>query len=180
VNRAILKHAALFAGLIALAVGTRLAMVAPNLHAVTGAALFAGFYFRNRFTAACVPLVAMFASDWVIGGYSPEVMATVYASLLLPIAFRGWLRLRLTAPRVLLSSVVSSLVFFLATNAAVWHANGWYTPGWQGLAACYTAALPFFFNSLGGDVAFSCLLFGAYALATQREKLASHELATAT
>jgi hypothetical protein len=33
-----------------------------------------------------------------------------------------------------------------------------------GLAACFAAALPFFQNSLAGDLFYSALLFGGFAL----------------
>ncbi len=163
-NRRMLLDAAVFFGLVGLAVSTRLLMIEPNFHAVTAAALFAGFYFRRRLVAAMVPLLAMTGSDWVIGGYSREVMITVYLAMLLPIAWRWLLRNRLTAPRVALAAVASSIAFYLMTNAAVWHSGIWYGPGWEGLSACYAAGLPFLVNALAGDLLFSAGLFGAYAL----------------
>jgi hypothetical protein len=136
----------------------------PNFHAVTAATLFAGFYFRSRFTAALVPVVAMWLSNWIIGGYAFEIMLAVYAALLLPLALRGWLRANLSPSRVVASAVASSVIFYLATNAAVWYVGAWYPRSFEGLAACYVAALPFFWNAVAGDLAFSALLFGSYAL----------------
>ncbi|MEX2114305.1 MAG: DUF6580 family putative transport protein, partial [Pirellulales bacterium] len=106
-------------------------------------------------------------SDWVFGGYAREVMITVYLCMLLPIACRGLLRDRPSAPRLALVSVASSLIFYLVTNAAVWHAVPWYGPGWQGLVACYTAAIPFLYNALAGDLLFTGAIFGAYAMAVR-------------
>ena len=163
------RDAAVFAGLIAIAVATRLIAVAPNFHAVTAAALFAGFYFRRGATAACVTLLTMTLSDWVIGGYNREVMFAVYGSLMLPIVWRGMLRSKLTAPGVALATTVSSVLFFLITNAAVWHTSRWYPPTVEGLMTCYVAALPFFANALAGDLLFSGLMFGAYAMAARRD-----------
>jgi hypothetical protein len=162
-----LTDALVFCGLVGLAVATRLVMIEPNFHAVTAAALFAGFYFRSRAVAALVPLVAMSASDWFLGGYALEVMVTVYAAMVLPIAWRTLLRRRLTAARVATSAVASSVLFYLATNAAVWHAGIWYSKGWDGLVQCYLAGLPFLANALVGDAVFSAALFGAYALAAR-------------
>jgi hypothetical protein len=162
------KNVAVFCGLVTLAVGTRLLMIEPNFHAVTAAALFAGFYFRRFWTAACVPLVAMTASDWVIGGYALEVMAVVYASMVLPILWRGLLRSRLTPARVVSTAAISTILFYLTTNAAVWHAASWYPRTTAGLAQCYYNALPFLANALAGDVLFAGVLFGAYALARER------------
>ena len=173
------KDVAVFCGLVALAVGTRLLMIEPNFHAVTAAALFAGFYFRRRWTAACVPLIAMNASDWVIGGYAREVMVVVYASMLLPIAWRGLLRSRLTPARVVSTAAMSSIAFYLTTNAAVWHAASWYPRTAAGLAQCYYNALPFLANALAGDVLFAGVLFGAYALVMRRGRVSQRQQALA-
>ncbi len=164
-KRHLLFDVAVFVGLVGLAVATRLVMFQPNFHAVTAATLFAGFYFRSRLVAALVPLAAMTASDLVIGGYAREVMLTVYLCMLVPIAWRGLLRNRLSAPRLALVSVASSLFFYLVTNAAVWYAVPWYGPGLPGLAACYAAAIPFLYNALAGDLLFTAAIFSAYALA---------------
>ncbi len=166
-NRHMLFDAVVFVGLVGLAVATRLIMIEPNFHAVTAATLFAGFYFRSRLVAALVPLVAMTASDWVIGGYAREVMITVYLCMLLPIAWRGVLRTRLSAPRLALTAVASTLIFYAVTNAAVWYAVPWYGPGFSGLVACYAAAVPFLYNALAGDLVFTAGLFGVYALASR-------------
>jgi uncharacterized protein DUF6580 len=165
VNCETVKNSAVFLGLVVLAFASRLAFDQPNFHAVTATAMFAGFYFRNRSVAVCVPLVAMTASDWVIGGYTKEVMVAVYASFLLPIGFRALLRRRLSVAHVGACAVTSSLLFYLVTNAAVWHASNWYPHTQEGLLRCYAAALPFFSNALAGDAIFSGLLFGVYAFA---------------
>ena len=175
----LLVDCAVFCSLVGLAVVTRLLMIQPNFHAVTAAALLAGFYFRGRAVAALVPLVAMTASDWFIGGYAKEVMITVYLAMVLPIAFRSLLRARLTPVRVAGSAVVASLAFFLVTNAAVWHAGIWYPRGWDGLVRCYTLGLPFLANALAGDLLFSAALFGAYALVTRFAVNLSPEYCTA-
>jgi hypothetical protein len=162
VKQNLAKQAAVFGILVTLAVATRLMLIAPNFHAVTAAALFAGFYFRSRTAAACVPLVAMSISDKFLGGYSTLVMASVYGSLLVPIVWRGLLRDRLSAGRVAAGAVVSTCAFFVLTNAAVWYA--WYPHTVEALARCYAVALPFFFNALCGDLLFSGLVFGSYAV----------------
>ena len=46
--------------------------------------------------------------------------------------------------------------------------SGMYPPTATGLAACYVAAIPFFQNTLAGDLAFSALLFGGFALLERR------------
>ncbi|HEV3023154.1 MAG TPA: DUF6580 family putative transport protein [Pirellulales bacterium] len=153
---------AVFCGLVALAVSVRLISETPNFNAVTAAALFAGFYFQRRLTAVCVPLAAMTISDMFLGGYDKYVMAAVYGSLLVPIAWRSMLRSGLTPSRVGLGAVSSSVAFYVLTNGAVWYA--WYPHTTDALARCYTIALPFFANSLASDALFAAGLFGLYAL----------------
>ena len=58
----------------------------------------------------------------------------------------------------------ASVLFFVASNFAVWLFSGMYTLDGAGLTRCYTAALPFFRNTLLGDALWTSLLFGTYAL----------------
>jgi hypothetical protein len=60
--------------------------------------------------------------------------------------------------------VLSSVLFFLLTHAAVWMAGNLYPHTWAGLGVCFTAALPFYRNEIAGDALYTCALFGADAL----------------
>lgn len=159
-----------FCCLIAVGVGSRVAkelldLSLPNLHAVTAAALFAGCYFSSRRVAMLVPLVAMSLSDLVIGGHQPLVMASVYGCLAAPVLLRGWLRLE--SGRWMgagAAALVSSTLFFAATNLAVWWCS--YAHTWSGLGRCYAAAVPFFGYTLAGDLLATYALFAGYALLT--------------
>jgi hypothetical protein len=155
--------AAVFCALVALATTVRIVSETPNFSAVAAASLFAGFYFRSAAAAFAIPLLTMTISDQVIGGYTRTVMVAVYASLLIPIAWRSVLRERLTGPRVLYGAVISSVAFYLLTNLAVWYS--WYPATYAGFVRCYAVALPFFINTAMGDLLFSALFFGAYAAA---------------
>jgi len=135
----------------------------PNFTPLAAVALFAGFWFASRGVAMLVPLGAMVLSDLVLGSYDPAVMATVYAALVVPVAMRGILKARLTPLRVGGTAVISSIVFYLATNLAHWLWMGGYPLTPAGLGACYAAALPFFKYQLAGDLLWSAGLFGAYA-----------------
>ena len=64
------------------------------------------------------------------------------------------------------SAVLSSAIFFLATNFAVWQFGGIYPTTGAGLVQCYAAGLPFLKYLLAGDLVWSTILFGAYRLAT--------------
>jgi hypothetical protein len=43
-----------------------------------------------------------------------------------------------------------------------------YPMTWGGLLACYVAALPFFRNTLLGDLGYAALMFGSYYWLEQR------------
>ena len=85
---------------VALAVVARLVPHPPNFTPVASVALFAGFYFRRRAVAVCVPIVAMLASDAIIGTYDYRVTAVVYAAIALPVFLRSVLRGRYFLPRL--------------------------------------------------------------------------------
>lgn len=174
-KREAITGTAVFCGLVALAVAVRLITETPNFGAVTAAALFAGFYFRHRAVAVCVPLLAMTISDQLLGGYDKFIMVVVYGSMLIPIAWNPLLRARLTPARVGLTAAISSVSFYLLTNAAVWYV--WYPHTLAQLAHSYARALPFAVNTLASDLTFSGLLFGAYALAAARQSASVPALA---
>jgi hypothetical protein len=116
-------------------------------------------------------------SDWFVGGYHWGVMAVVYAMLAFPVLLRSWLRrtfvlhgCRPAQRLVPLAGLVtcgllSSILFFVVTNFAVWAAFETYAMNWSGLVHCYTAAVPFFRYTLAGDLFFALVLFGTHALA---------------
>ncbi len=174
-GRAWLGDAAAFTVLVGSGVALRLACHdLPNFAPVAAMALFAGYFFRSSILALLVPLSVMAISDCFLGGYHWVMMTLVYGMLALPVAFRGWLRrvfdLRQTqafAPLVGLFScgLLSSLLFFVVTNFGVWCWFGGYDRSLAGLYHCYLAAIPFFRYTLAGDMFFSIVLFGSYALA---------------
>lgn len=166
-SRPALVQAVAFAALVCIVVASRWMDHAPNATAAASAALFAGFFFRSVRLAIAAPIAAMLASDALIGGYHIGIMATVYASLALPV-LAGRLLHRGTAGRRLGTGVAcvlgGSVLFFMTTNLAVWAFSGYYPATGAGLAQCYSAALPFFRFTVMGDLFYSACLFGGYAL----------------
>ena len=61
--------------------------------------------------------------------------------------------------RVLGSSLIASISFFVVSNFTVWAEWGMYQKTLSGLGACYIAALPFFRNSIVSEAIFSVLIF---------------------
>lgn len=65
----------------------------------------------------------------------------------------------ISAGRVLGSSLLSSVSFFVASNFTVWAEWNMYPKTWEGLGACYVAALPFFRNSIVSETVCSLAIF---------------------
>lgn len=147
----------------------------PNVAPIAALAMFGGAYLPRRLAFA-IPLVAMIASDLVIGWYEPQIVAAVYLSFAVSGLLGMWLRSRRNLPRIVGATIAGSVLFFLVTNAAVWafDSHGLYPHTLNGLAAAYAAGLPFLKYTLFGDLAFVGVMFGVYELATNwlRRRLA--------
>ena len=159
------NHARLVALLsaIAAAAALRLAPHPPNFSPIDAMALFSGAYVGRRALAFAAPLLALLLSDLVLGFYAG--MNFVYASVAL-IVLIGWaLSGRRTVLRIGVAAIAGSAVFFLITNFGMWLFSGFYPLTPAGLEACYVSAIPFFQNTVAGDLFYATLLFGGFALA---------------
>lgn len=160
------------ASLVLLAALSRLLPHPPNATPVMAMALFGGALFERKWVGLVVPILAMLLSDALIGFHG--AMGAVYGSLTLAWAIGVFALQKPTFVRVVLGSLSASILFFLITNFAVWYGSSFYpqTPG--GLLACYTAGMAFynnqsfFLNGILGDLFFSGVLFGGYALLQRR------------
>ena len=162
-NRA--RLLALVAAIFA-AAAMRLLPHPPNFSPIAAMALFSGAYLPKRVLAFAAPFGALILSDLLLGGFYDGI-AVVYASFGLTVLI-GWAVARRKTPLTIVgAALASSLLFFVLTNFGVWQFSGFYPRTWEGLVACYSAAIPFFQNTLAGDLVFTALLFGGFALAEQ-------------
>jgi hypothetical protein len=151
--------------LILLAAFSRIIPHPANFTPITAIALFGSAYLDKR-SALLIPIAALLVSDYFIGFY--DGMVWVYGSFLAIACIGFLLRNRRTVPMILGASISGSVLFFLVTNFGVWMSSpGLYPHTVAGLIACYTAAIPFFRNTLGGDLLFVTVIFGLYALLTR-------------
>jgi len=150
-------------GLIILAIILRFLPHLPNFAPITALALFAGVYFRG-YWAYLLPLSAMIISDVFLGFHS--TMFFVYFSLLLTVGIGTLARSKKKPATIIAGTFLGSILFFVITNFGVWLTTSWYAPGIDGLIKCYYMALPFFRNSLTGDLFYAIILFGAYETAS--------------
>ena len=167
----------ILAVLIAMGVAGRLLPHPPNFTPMAAIALFAGFIFMKRYMAIVAVVAAMLLTDYFAFGYlSPDWFASksmivVYLALLFPIVFRGFLQKKLGVLRIAGAALASSTVFFVATNFAVWAFSPMYEKTFAGLVLCYTMAIPFFQNTIAGDMMWSGVIFGSYAALRHFSKL---------
>ena len=158
------KHARIAAILTAILVAAALRLFPhpPNFTPIGAMALFGGAYFGRRALAFAAPLGALLISDAILGFHSG--MPYVYGSVAL-IVLIGWaVAKRITPLSIAGAAVASSVLFFAVTNFGTWATGELYPQTLAGLAACFVAAIPFFQNTLAGDLVFSALLFGGFAL----------------
>ena len=153
-------------GFVLLAAVSRLLPHPPNVAPIMAMALFGGAYLANRRLAFLLPLAAMLLSDLVIGLHSQ--LLAVYAAFALIVLIGRGLQQSRTFARIAGSTLLGSVLFFVITNFGVWAVDQLYPKTWEGLAACYVAAIPFFRNALTGDVLYSALLFGGFELLARR------------
>lgn len=143
----------------------------PNFAPITAMALFAGATMGDKRLAFAVPLTAMLLSDTLLelttGWGFHSGMWMVYGAFCLVTMLGMRLQGSIRAGSVALTTLAGSVLFFVVTNLAVWAAGGLYPRTIDGLTACFVAALPFFQNSLMGDVFYATVLFGGFALAAR-------------
>jgi uncharacterized protein DUF6580 len=151
---------ALVAFLIAFDAVARLLPHAPGFLPVAASALFAGRMLRIPFLALVVPVAAMALSSPLLGAEDWRVLLVVYAAIAVPALAGMGLRKRSGAALTAAAMVACSLVFFAASNFAVWAFSGMYAHTMNGLAQCYAAALPFLDKTVMGDLFWTAVLFG--------------------
>lgn len=185
------KNLLLASVLILLAAGMRVVNAETHLYhlaPVAAIALFSGSVVRNKGIALLLPLTATLLADLYfqffteISGFYGLSQLLTYGALALIVLLGSGLKKR-SPLRIAGFSVAGSLVFFLLSNFGVWLDQLLIAPGLRiypmsltGLGQCYLMALPFytpmgtsmFVNSFAGDLLFSLLLFGIFALAKAR------------
>ena len=160
-------RAAFITGIVLAAAALRLIPHPMNFAPIGALALFGGAYFSSKRAALAVPLISLVAGDIFIGFH--RLVPCVYASFLLSVAIGFWLRRKRSASRIGGATVAGAIQFFLITNFAVWATSiGSYPKNLGGLAACYIAGVPFFWNTLAGDAFYVAVFFGVMALAEKR------------
>jgi len=159
------NHSRLIALLSAIVVAAALRLVPhpPNFTTIGAMALFSGAYLGRRVVAFAAPLGALLLSDLVLGFYHGQ--AIVYFSVALIVMIGIAALTRVSVVRVGAAAIASSVLFFVITNFGVWMFSGIYPHTFVGLEGCFVAAIPFFQNTVAGDLFYATLLFGGFRIA---------------
>lgn len=147
--------------LITLGIVARFLPHPANFAPIGAIAIFSGIYLPKKW-AVVLPLAAMFFSDLFIGFYALPIMLSVYVSFIIMGLIGLAIRKNKKLSTVLGGTILGSVIFYLVTNGAVWAFGNWYGHNLSGLINCYAMAIPFFRNSLLGDLFYTGVLAGVY------------------
>ena len=162
IRKAQLTVAVTFAAILtAMTIAFRLTPHVPNVAPIGALAIFSGALLPKRI-ASIFPLVAVIISDLVIGLHS--VIFFTWGSYILIAILAPHITKKLSAINIIFTSLCASLIFFVLSNFGVWLDGRLYPRTFQGLAQCYFNALPFFRNTVFGDLAFTFLFISVYVL----------------
>lgn len=148
--------------MIFIAAFVRLLPHPPNFAPIAAMALFGGAYFNKKSFAFAIPVAAMFLTDAIIGFYSSAWLT--YLSFALIVVLGIVMLKKVSVKNLIFASISSSISFFAITNFGVWALGTLYPKTPAGLMESYIAAIPFFQNSLLGDLFFVGVMFGVYEL----------------
>lgn len=165
--------------IIMIAVLIRLFPHAPNFAPIAAMGLFGGTYLNKKYSLIIV-FITLLVSDYLllyIHPFSPQFLNLskfyspiallhsttlfVYGSFLLIALIGIWLKSHKSAKNILAACLSSSILFFLITNFGVW-AQGMYARDISGLWQSYVMGIPFFKNTLLGDLFYVTLFFGSF------------------
>lgn len=132
-----------------------------NVAPIAAMALFGGAYLDKKY-AIILPLVVMLISDYFLGFHN--TMPFVYGSFLVSALIGLKLKNKVKTKTVLGASLLSSAIFYIVTNFGVWLTSGMYEMTFLGLIKCYVLAIPFFRNTILGDLFYCVMMFGGYEL----------------
>ncbi len=147
-----------YGAIILLAVIVRLIPHPPNFAPIGGLALFSGSHFKQKI-AFLIPLSAMLLSDIFLGFHNAIIY--VYASFFLTVLI-GRLIKNNKWQSLALTSLSSSILFFLITNFGVWATGSMYQKNLSGLMQSYAFGIPFFRNTILSDLFYSFTFFYGY------------------
>lgn len=151
--------------------------VLPNFTAVGAIAIIGASHFKG-IRKWLIPLVVLWLSDLILNNivYAQyydhfQVVGSlwVYGSILLIGVLAYFVMQKPSWGRLVFTSFGAAIIFYLVTNFGSWISPASpYVKDFNGLMLCYEMGIPFFRNTLLGNLFFSFVLFGAYELIASR------------
>ena len=155
-------------GIIVAAALTRLIPHPMNFAPLGAMALFGSAYLGRKGLGLLVTMIAWMISDLILNNivypssgftFFTDGAVFIYGSIALIYLLGTKLLSKVTLSRMLGGSLAASVIFFAVSNFGVWMGGLMYPMTSEGLIACYAAAMPFFQNTLAGDLIYSIALF---------------------
>ncbi len=162
--------------LIILAMATRFlflidgSSVLPNFSAVGAVAIVGAIYFRGIYRFI-VPFLILWLSDLILNngfysqyydGFQLFGDSFVYLGFLAIAAVAYLIMKKSSWTGLVITGLTGAVAFYLITNLGVWITSGMYTKDLSGLLASYEAGIPFFRNTLLGNLFYSFILVGLF------------------
>lgn len=148
--------------LILVAAFSRLIPHPLNFTPIGALGLFAGAYIVDK-KIWLLPLCALLLSDFFVGFYEPVAMLFVYLGFALSVFIgRAVLFEKRSAFRLVGAAISSATLFFMVSNFGTWLVGTLYPISLAGLVDCYVMAIPFYGNTVLGDLFYVVLLFGVF------------------
>tara|TARA_B100000902_G_C27253393_1_gene886506 strand:- start:121 stop:627 length:507 start_codon:yes stop_codon:yes gene_type:complete len=155
------KNNLLITAFIILGVLTRIIPHPPNFTAIGAVALFGGALFNDKKLAFSIPILTMMISDLILGY---QAVISVYISFIIMVCIGFLLTNKKNGLRIINITLLASLVFFLITNFSVFLTSSLYPKNIIGLIECYIFAIPFFINTIMGNITYSLIMFYGFSI----------------
>jgi len=149
----------------------------PNFTPLGGMALFGAAYFTKKYWAFLIPFAALWFSDIILNnvvyaqyqeGFTlmPSYAIWTYVAFGAMILMGSQVLRKINIPTVVGASVAASLLFFFITNFGAWYLDPFhmFADDISGLGVALTAGLPFFWNTLAGDLVYVGAMFGGFEI----------------
>ncbi len=178
----LIKRTGILSIMILLAALSRLLPHPHNFTPIGALALFGAAHFHRKELAFAIPFIAMWISDLLLNnliyakaypefytGFMFMGSLWVYAAFFGIVLLGFWLLKKVNVSNLFIASISASVLFFLVTNFGSFIIDPMYPKNFVGLISAYTMGIPFFWNTLLGDLFFSGVLFGAFELVRRRQ-----------
>jgi len=166
VNQAVSRYIPIVL-MMGIAILMRLIPHPPNFTPVLAIGLFGAITIPNNSLKFAIPIVIMIVSDAFIGFH--QTLPFVYLAIALGGSLGIILKNHFSYRNLILTSTISSVLFFIITNIGVWLTGLLYPKTAMGLYQCLIAAIPFFHNTLLSTIAYSIAIFSGYKLMIQQQ-----------